>query len=89
MVVYPPESPIYASAYCQFLEVRISSIAPVTPGNFSSWDLFYYLDRECEYKSIEHLRPAIPKIGQYVSIKRKTFGIICLPHIEIDGVFID
>ena len=89
LIIHTAHHPFYAGYYCQFLEVRISSIAPETPGDFSSWDLFYYLDRECEYGRVEHLRPPNPKIGQYMSIKRKTFGILCLPYIEIDGIFID
>ena len=75
--------------YCQYIEVRISSTPPVTPGDFSSWDLFYYLDRKCVVGVVENLKSSSPKIGQYISLLRKTIGHFCINHLEIDGVFIN
>ena len=89
VIIYVLEHAINGPLYCQHIEVRISSTPPVTPGDFSTWDLFYYLDRECVGGAIEHLKPPSPKIGQYVSLTRKNIGFLCALHLEIDGVFID
>ena len=88
VIVHVTHSPVWGPFYCQYLEVRTSSTAPLISGDFSSWNLFYYLDRECVGGAIEHLKPSNPQVGQYVSIKRKTKGLFCLTHIEIDGVYI-
>ena len=87
LIIHPTLHSNWGPHYCQYFEVRISSTAPVTPGSFSSWEMFYDFDRECVAGGIEHLKPQNPKIGQYMSIQRKTYGAICFLHLEIDGVF--
>ena len=89
VIIHALTSSIYGPAYCSNLEVRISSTAPVTPGDFSLWDWFYYFDRECVAGGIEHLKPSNPQIGQYLSIKKNNGGLMCFLHLEIDGVFIN
>ena len=89
VIIYVIDSDIYGPEYCQYIEVRISSTAPVTPGDFSSWNLFHYLDRKCVGGAIEHLKSSSPKIGQYVSLRKKRSGYFCINHLEIDGEFID
>ena len=75
------------SKNCMDTEVRISSTPPVTPGDFSSWDLFYHIERDCSV--VDNFKPFKPKIGQYVSIQKKTDRSFCLIHLEIGGVFIN
>ena len=89
IIIYAPSSSFDLDHRCGFLEVRISSTLSGNMFDSFSWDLIYYLNRECETGGIEHLKPSTPQTGQFLLLRMKKPGYLCLEHLEIDGVFID